>query len=160
VVGPIGVQTTLNGTVSNMVIGQAVSANPTVFAEAVSGGSTIGAVTFAAEADPRYGQLVTPANPVGKTDWVSLWLNGLGGMNPEPADAKVTPHATAATAPVSVTIGTSQCQVAYAGLAPGFVSLGQVNIDLSTCVGLTGGNWPLVITVGGISSQPIELAVK
>jgi len=159
-IGPIGVVTTLNGTTSNMVIGQAVAADPTVFAEVVSGGATIGAVTFAAEADPRYGQLVTPANPVSKTDWISIWLNGLGGMNPEPVDADVAPRATFATNPATITIGGANCDTSYDGLAPGLVAVGQINVDLSTCNGLPGGNLPLVVAVAGVASQPVELAVR
>jgi uncharacterized protein (TIGR03437 family) len=159
-IGLIGVVTTLNGTASNMVIGQAVSADPTVFAEVVSGDAAIGAVTFAAEADPRYGQLVTPANPVGKTDWISIWLNGLGGMNPEPVDADVAPRATVAINPATITIGGAKCDTSYDGLAPGLVAVGQINVDLSTCNGLPGGNLPLVVAVAGIASQPVELAVR
>ena len=143
-----------------MVIGQAVSADPTVFAEVVSGDAAIGAVTFAAEADPRYGQLVTPANPVGKTDWISIWLNGLGGMNPEPVDADVAPRATVATNPATITIGGAKCDTSYDGLAPGLVAVGQINVDLSTCNGLPGGNLPLVVAVAGVASQPVELAVR
>jgi uncharacterized protein (TIGR03437 family) len=159
-IGPIGVQVTLNGALSNMVIGRAVTADPAVFAEGVNGGAAIGAVTFAVEADPRYGQLVTPTNPVSKTDWISIWLNGLGGMNPEPVDANVTPRATVATNPASVSIGSAPCNTEYSGLAPAFVALGQININLATCMGLPSGSLPLVVTVAGIPSQPVELAVR
>ena len=57
----------------------------------------------------------------------------------------------------TVTIGGAPAPVAYAGLAPGFVGLYQVNAQVPT--GLAAGNQPVVITMNGIQSSIALLPV-
>jgi uncharacterized protein (TIGR03437 family) len=44
------------------------------------------------------------------------------------------------------------------GTAPGFVALYQVNVTVPK--GLSAGNQPLVLTISGVSSAPVQLPVK
>jgi uncharacterized protein (TIGR03437 family) len=55
------------------------------------------------------------------------------------------------TPAVTATIGGQTASVSFAGLAPDFVGLWQVNIVVPT--GLTQGDYPLAVTVAGRTSN-------
>jgi len=57
-----------------------------------------------------------------------------------------------------VTVGGAATQVLFAGLAPGFVGLAQINIQLPASLP-AGSSLPLVIAFPGNSSSPANLAV-
>ena len=58
----------------------------------------------------------------------------------------------------NVKIGGAKAQVSFSGLAPGFVGLYQVNAVIPS--GLAGGNQPVVVTVGGSSSNSALLPIR
>jgi len=61
--------------------------------------------------------------------------------------------------PVQVTIGGQPATVSFAGLAPGWVGLYQVNVQVPS--GVTPGSAvPVVITQNGISSNTVTIAVR
>jgi uncharacterized protein (TIGR03437 family) len=61
--------------------------------------------------------------------------------------------------PVTVTIGGRSAVVQFAGLAPGFVGLYQVNAVVPE--GLTAGNEvPVMIETDGQTSPPVTIAVR
>jgi adhesin/invasin len=62
-----------------------------------------------------------------------------------------------ANAASSATIGSSTAQVAFAGLAPGFVGLVQVNIVVPS--GLATGTYPLTVTIGSETSNSATISV-
>ena len=91
---------------------------------------------------------------------VELYVNGLGPVNVcsassticasgDPAPSDQAHLATTTTTPV-VTIGGQSAQVQFAGLAPGFVGLYQVNVYVPT--GISTGNQPITIAIGGKTS--------
>jgi uncharacterized protein (TIGR03437 family) len=57
-----------------------------------------------------------------------------------------------------VQIGGMQAEVQYAGAAPGLID-GVVQINARVPVGVSGAA-VLVVTVGGISSPPVTMAVQ
>jgi uncharacterized protein (TIGR03437 family) len=57
----------------------------------------------------------------------------------------------------TVTIGGVAAPVDYAGMAPGFVGLYQVNAHVPTV--LSAGNQPVIITVNGVQSAIALLPV-
>jgi len=61
------------------------------------------------------------------------------------------------TSTVTATIGSAAATVKFAGLAPDFVGLWQV--DALVPAGLAAGDYPLVITVGGESSNAANVSV-
>jgi uncharacterized protein (TIGR03437 family) len=61
-------------------------------------------------------------------------------------------------APATVTIGGANALVDYAGLAPGFVGLYQINARVPS--GLPAGNQAVVITMGGTQSSIALLPVQ
>jgi adhesin/invasin len=62
------------------------------------------------------------------------------------------------TTPVTVTIGGQPATVTFAGLAPGFAGLYQINATVPT--GIAAGNQPVTISVGGKTSKASGLAVQ
>ena len=107
------------------------------------------------------GALITAANPAKPGDVLILFVTGIGGLSNPPATgaaAAASPLAQARVTPV-VTVGGEATQVFFAGLAPFFVGLGQVNIQLPESLMTTGSTMPLVINFEGSRNPPVNLPV-
>lgn len=74
--------------------------------------------------------LVTSANAARRGDTVLIYLTGLGALNPPLLDGAAAPTSslTRVTDSVSVYIGGRRAVVSFAGAAPGFAGLYQLNI--------------------------------
>ncbi len=107
------------------------------------------------------GALITAANPAKPGDVLIIFMTGIGGVSNPPATgaaATASPLARARVTPV-VTVGGEGAQVFFAGLAPFFVGLGQVNIQLPESLLTTGATMPLVIDFEGSRNPPVNLPV-
>jgi uncharacterized protein (TIGR03437 family) len=58
-----------------------------------------------------------------------------------------------------VTIGGQAAQVLFAGLAPGFVGLYQINAVVPAAVS-PGGSVTVVVTINNVSSNTVTIAVQ
>ena len=104
----------------------------------------------------------TPANPVARGGWISIFATGAGATTPAsidgllPTGPSYTPNAN-----VYVTIDGLNCTLEYEGGAPGIVS-GVVQINAQVPEGVTPGpNVPVEIQIGTASSQSgVTLAVQ
>ncbi len=96
------------------------------------------------------GVAFTPAKP---NEFLTLFMTGLGATDPA-FDAGVLPDKAAATvqkASVSVNgVTLPDGDVLYAGVAPGFAGLYQVNIKVPA--NAPDGDLPVVVTIGGVST--------
>ena len=106
------------------------------------------------------GQVVTVANPVARGGAISLYANGLGPVDNQPASGEPTPADRYATTskPVGVTIGGKRANVIFSGLSPYYVGLYQVNLEIPA--DLTAGVQPVVVNVNGIDSKVSNIPVK
>jgi uncharacterized protein (TIGR03437 family) len=139
------------GAVSNAVTVPVVSAGPGLF---VSGTSAI--VQNAADYT-----LNGPSHPAAPGSYITAYLTGSGPVSPAATDGVAAPlnSLVYATAPVSATIGTTPVStVQFAGLAPGWVGLVQVNLLVPA--GLAGGTYPLVVTIDGQASNAGNISVQ
>jgi uncharacterized protein (TIGR03437 family) len=103
--------------------------------------------------------LNSSGNPAKAGDPIMAYLTGAGAVSPTVADGAAASSTTLSkvTSAVTATIGSQTAQVPFAGLAPGFVGLWQVNIVVPA--GLTQGDFPLVVSVGGQSSNAANVSV-
>lgn len=107
-------------------------------------------------------QLVSTSNPVtAGTGFIQIYCTGLGAVTNQPSDGAVAPGnplAETTTVP-AVTIGGVPVTVYFSGLAPGFVGLYQVNAGLPANIP-TGDAVPVVLTIGGVESNTVTIAVE
>jgi uncharacterized protein (TIGR03437 family) len=99
--------------------------------------------------------LNTSTNPAAQGSIVVLYGGGGGQTNPGGADGLIVPATTPIPAPelsTSVTIGGQPATVLYAGDAPDEVS-GVLQFNVVLPSGLASGPQPVVVTIGGVSSQ-------
>ncbi|MDQ6662927.1 MAG: S8 family serine peptidase, partial [Acidobacteriota bacterium] len=91
---------------------------------------------------------------------VSIYANGLGPVDNQPASGEPSPAQPLASARVtpSVTIAGRPAQVLFSGLAPGFVGLYQINAIVPSDA--PTGTQPVVITTNGIDSKTSNLIVN
>jgi uncharacterized protein (TIGR03437 family) len=107
------------------------------------------------------GVLVTASAPAARGEYLSIYCTGLGSlqgvMQPGVA-APSNPPIQTSTLP-SVSIGGVVATPVFAGLAPGFAGLYQVNVQVPQ--GVPSGNaLPVFINIGGIVSNTVTLAVQ
>jgi uncharacterized protein (TIGR03437 family) len=105
--------------------------------------------------------LVTASNPASAGDALLIFCTGLGTVSPTVAAGAATPASPLSHTdnPVTVTIGGQSATVLFAGLAPGFVGLYQVNVTVPKGIA-PATNVPLVMTVAGADSLPVTVAIK
>ncbi|MCH8267906.1 MAG: hypothetical protein IH846_10340, partial [Acidobacteria bacterium] len=104
--------------------------------------------------------LADASNPAKANDVVVIWCSGLGALDQTVVAGAAAPSSPPARTadPVTVTIGGVNAPVQFAGLAPGFTGLYQVNAVVPA--GVTPGNdVPVVLSVSGQSSPPVTMAV-
>ncbi len=93
-----------------------------------------------------------PGNPAARGSIVTLYATGDGQLGSDAIDGK--PYAAGKTSySVSVDFGGYSGEVLYAGRAPGFVGLMQLNVRIPAQF-VPSGAVPIILTVRGEASQP------
>jgi uncharacterized protein (TIGR03437 family) len=90
----------------------------------------------------------------------TLYLNGVGEVNPLLLTGNVTPTAPAISPimPLTVTVGGTPALLQFAGLTPG--TLGTMQVNFYIPANAKQGSQPVVVTVGGAASPPLNVTVK
>ena len=149
--GPNATIAVSNGSTVGASISVAVlAAQPGIFNYS-AGGSTFGAILHA---NFRLANTADPAKP-GET--VLIYCTGLGAVSSPPADGEPGKGQPTVATP-TVTIGGTKATVSFSGLAPGFVGLYQINVEVPD--GLAAGNQPVVVEVAGAFSNSVLLPVE
>jgi uncharacterized protein (TIGR03437 family) len=101
-----------------------------------------------------------PSNPATRGSTIIAYLTGSGPVSPAQTDGVSASGSvlTTMTSARSAKIGSADAQVSFAGLAPGFIGLVQMNIVVPTT--LAPGTYPLSITVGGDTANSATIAIK
>ena len=106
--------------------------------------------------------LVDSSNPVARGSYVQLYMNGLGPVTNQPGDGLAAPggaNLAMTTAAPTITIGGQPAtNIQFSGLAPGFVSLYQVNAQVPT--NISAGPQTITCSIGGVISTTAQLYVK
>ena len=102
-----------------------------------------------------------PSAPASAGDALVIYCTGLGGVSPPvPAGTAASLTVLANTiSPVTVTVGGQSAKVPFAGLAPGFAGLYQVNAIVPTGIAAST-SVPVVLTVDGQSSVPVTVSIQ
>jgi len=98
-------------------------------------------------------QVVGSSNPLHAGGYVELYATGLGATTNRGGLDYANQQPT-------VTIGGSDCPVTYAGRAPGFVGLDQINCIVPAVPTLPLGAPVVIVTSGARSSNVATLAVQ
>ena len=133
--------------VSSSVAVQVNATAPGVFTMSAEG-RTQAALFHAEDFTP-----VTPKNPGKRDKDLILFATGLGKVNPAVASGAAASNKplSATSQEVTLTIGGHEMIVSYAGLAPGYVGLYQINLRVPGDR-VQGDSLPVVVTIGGVSS--------
>jgi uncharacterized protein (TIGR03437 family) len=149
----VSIQVSVNGILSNAVQVPVLAAHPGIFT--VDGKA--GAILHNAS-----GALVTPANPAGPNEVITIYAAGLGPVSPAPKTGYPAPTAEPLARTIgtpTVTIGRFSMSALFSGLAPGFVGLYQVNAQVPDGTA-PGDAVPVVITQAGLASNIATIAVR
>jgi uncharacterized protein (TIGR03437 family) len=105
--------------------------------------------------------LAAPVSPATTGDYLILYCSGLGATDPPSTAGLPTPFDSlrSTAAGVGLTIGGVSVTVLFSGLTPGFSGLYQVNARMPAGVS-SGTAVPVILTVSGISSPPVTMAVQ
>ena len=116
--------------------------SPNIFLIADAGRQTAAAIHLD-------GRLVSNRNPASPNEWISVYATGLGRVS-----GQIATGAPAPVAPLLETLAAVEAKldgrvvaVSAACLAPGFVGLYQINIQIPN--GLTAGSYTLQLRAGG-----------
>lgn len=151
--------TTLTATLNNNT-GDAQAVNLSSFAPAIfsqnSEGSGQGAIL-----DTSY-QLVDVSNPAtAGVTYIQIYCTGLGPVSNQPQSGYPASSSQLAETPTTpmVSVGNIPAHVFFSGLAPGYVGLYQVNAQVPGGAP-SGSAVPVVISMGGVTSNAVTIAVQ
>jgi uncharacterized protein (TIGR03437 family) len=151
----VPVTVTVNGQTSAPQTATIAPFSPGVFA--VNGqGTGQGAILDASN------HLVDASNPATAGSTVlQIFCTGLGAVTNQPPSGSPAPTNTLAktTTTPTVTIGGASAQVQFSGLVPGYVGEYQVNA-LVPATAATGNAVPMTISIGGVTSNTVTIAVQ
>ncbi|HXP83253.1 MAG TPA: IPT/TIG domain-containing protein [Bryobacteraceae bacterium] len=128
-------------------------AQPAVFTTAESGqgqGAIVNGITNV---------VADSSAPVTAGDTVVIYCTGLGAVNPPVPLGTAANGPTPTVQPVTATIGGNSATVNYAGLAPGFPGLYQVNAVVPNGIA-PSGQVPVVLMTAGQTSPAVTIAVR
>ena len=122
---------------------------------------TMNAQAQGAIIDALSGQLISSSNPAraGAT-YLAIYCTGLGPVANEPTTG-VAASASQLSGTVqvpTVTIGGVRAGVLFAGLAPTFIGVYQINVQVPAAVS-TGNAVPVIVSIGGNTSNTGTVAV-
>jgi uncharacterized protein (TIGR03437 family) len=113
------------------------------------------------------GALVTLANPAANNEVLVMYCTGLGAVTNQPASGGLSPSGPLAVSVVTpnVTIGNLAARVLFAGLAPGYIGLYQVNVEVPSNARPLAGDpdGPVVrvsMTVGSMLGNVVTLPLR
>jgi adhesin/invasin len=101
----------------------------------------------------------TSSNPVAVGKALSLYVTGLGAMSPVIATGAAASgdSPSSSTVGVTATIGGKPATVIFAGGAPGYAGLDQVNVTVPQ---LSPGDYPVRIFAGSAGSNSATISVR
>jgi uncharacterized protein (TIGR03437 family) len=142
---PASLPANSSSTVRVVVNGTPVAESSTPVVSAAPGIFTTASGTGQAAAINQDGSMNSATNPALRGSIVSFYATGQG----------------AGSGAVNLTVGGYQAQLPYAGSAPGFAGLMQINAQIPSGFFLEPGIQPVVLSIGGATSQAgVTIAIQ
>ena len=158
---PLELSRGTGGTATSSLIVAAVS--PGIFSMDGSGTGQGAIVTSTGEVAAPAGSVSgQPARPARHGEVISIFLTGLGDVTNRPPNgspAPIPPPFSETLLTTTLTIGGVTATPVFSGLAPLFVGLYQVNVQVPDAVP-TGNAIQMVLTIGGVASNAVTMAVQ
>jgi len=110
----------------------------------------------------RDGQLADNRVPAKAGEIMQVFCTGLGATQPVVRSGQPGPWSeplARVVMPVTATVGGKPAVVHFAGLAPGFVGLYQVNVQVPEGIG-PGSGVPLTLTQNSVASNTVTIAIQ
>ena len=154
-VGNATVTMTANGVISNAVTVPILAAAPGVF---FVSGNPSNRQNQAAIQNSDY-SLNTPNNPALAGSPIIAYLTGTGPVTPAASTGIPAPLDSLSylTSSYNAMLWPNPAAIAFAGLAPGYVGLTQMNVSIPP--GLATGTYPLSLTVNGQAANTANVSV-
>lgn len=156
---PVSVTVTTTGGTSSQTISLG-AVSPGIFTINPAGQ---GAILIAATGEIAASADVVPgrSRPANRGEFLSIYCTGLGAVSNQPQTGAASPGNPLPAAAVlpTVSIGGVQATPDFAGLAPGFVGLYQINVKIPSNVS-PGSAVPVTITSSGVTSNQAAIAVN
>ncbi len=107
------------------------------------------------------GSLNSPANPESRGNVIVAYITGQGAVTPPVPTGQAAPSdvLSRAVGAASATIGGSNANVLFLGLAPTLIGVAQANVQIPANAP-TGDSVVLVISVGGQASNTTTISVN
>jgi uncharacterized protein (TIGR03437 family) len=104
-------------------------------------------------------QVVSGSSPAAAGEIISIYCTGLGAVNPPAQTGGVPPDPPPQVVDkVQASIGGLPAPVLYAGVAPGYAGLYQINAQIP--IGTPSGPQPLQIIQNGAASNTVTVTVQ
>ncbi|MGA3019656.1 MAG: IPT/TIG domain-containing protein, partial [Bryobacteraceae bacterium] len=151
--GPTATIVVQNGTASSNTVTVPVAVTaPGVFALDQSG-TGAGAVLH------LNGSVVNASSPATPGEIVEVFLTGMGAVTPSVADGAIPGASNINATPLSVYVADVSVTPSYAGMAPGYPGLYQMNITIPLTISTTGPV-PLAINAPNAFHDQVSVAVQ
>ncbi len=107
------------------------------------------------------GSLNAPLNPAARGSVLQVFVTGLGAVAPSVASGAPAPNSplSRAVAALTATLDGRPAEILFAGLAPGFVGLGQVNLQIPAALA-PNASARLAIRAADQDSNTVAVAVQ
>ena len=137
-----------------------VLVDPSIFSLNQTGSGQAAVLIAGTASVPAPTDSIPGARPARIGEFLSIYCIGLGVVDNEPRTGQASPSDPLARTLFSptVTIGGVDAPVIFSGLAPGFVGLYQVNVQVPEGAP-TGDAVDLQMSIGGITSNTVTVAV-
>ncbi len=101
----------------------------------------------------------SPQNPAAPGSTIMAYFTGEGSVSPAVTTGAPAPRSPLSTAVAasSATIGDQPAQISFTGVTPTLAGVAQMNI---TVPNLAPGSYPLVLTVGGMTTNAGQVAIR
>ncbi len=144
--GTATLQVNNNGTLSAPIVVNAATAAPGIYTNGPLGTGSVSAINPDGSAN-------SPLRPVAKGSYLIVYASGLGVVNPALTAGAIPPAnpLSYVSGTVTAVIGGQPAPVLFAGAAPGYPGLYQLNISVPTTVG--SGQNELDLFANGIAAQ-------